>query len=303
MLDPLVSVVIGVRNGAGSLERTLRSVLDQEGVDLEVVVVDDGSDDGTEALLARLAAEEPRLRTLRLPGEGLTAALIAGCRLARGRYLARQDDGDISLPGRLARQVAALEADPGAVLCSCHTRLVVAEGATIALINPQPSELADGISRAPHHGSVMLRRQACEQVGGYRRCFHYAQDVDLWSRLAEIGDHLQIPEVLYEARIDPGSISGMRRREQDAFHQLIVQATRARRQGREEEPWLQQAETLSQRCRRSRGRSARRMAAGAYFIGASLFSDAPDLARTYLRRAVELDPLHWRARWKLARLR
>lgn len=303
MADPLVSVVMGVRNGGSALEPAVRSVLDQANVDLELVVVDDGSDDGSDAVLAALAAQDGRLRVLRRKGRGLTAALIEGCEEARGLFLARQDAGDLSLPGRLQRQLACLEADPSAVLCSTHSSLVVPEGTAIAINAPQESDLADGLSMTPQHGCVLMRREAYRQAGGYRRCFYYAQDLDLWSRLVEIGRHRVIPEVLYEARIDPGSISGMRRREQDAFHRLIVRAAQARREGRSEAPWLEQAEALSERCRRGLPRSARRKAAGAYFLGASLSEQEPALARRYLQQAVALDPLHWRARWKLARLR
>ncbi|MCS5698243.1 glycosyltransferase [Cyanobium sp. FGCU-52] len=303
MADPLVSVVMGVRNGGSALEPAVRSVLDQANVDLELVVVDDGSDDGSDAVLAALAAQDGRLRVLRRKGRGLTAALIEGCEEARGLFLARQDAGDLSLPGRLQRQLACLEADPSAVLCSTHSSLVVPEGTAIAINAPQESDLADGLSMTPQHGCVLMRREAYRHAGGYRRCFYYAQDLDLWSRLVEIGRHRVILEVLYEARIDPGSISGMRRREQDAFHRLIVRAAQARREGRSEAPWLDQAEALSERCRRGLPRSARRKAAGAYFLGASLSEQEPALARRYLQQAVALDPLHWRARWKLARLR
>jgi len=303
MADPLVSVVMGVRNGGADLEPAVSSVLDQENVDLELVVVDDGSDDGSDAVLAALAAHDGRLRVLRRTGRGLTAALIEGCAEARGRFLARQDAGDLSLPGRLQRQVACMEADPSAVLCSTHSSLVVPEGTAIAVNAPEESDLADGLAMTPQHGCVLMRREAYLRVGAYRRCFYFAQDLDLWSRLVEIGRHRVIPEILYEARIDPGSISGMRRREQDAFHRLIVQAAHARREGCSEAPWLERAEALSDRCRRGLPRSSRRKAAGAYFLGASLSDREPGLARRYLQQAVALDPLHWRARWKLARLR
>jgi len=75
----------------------------------------------------------------------------------------------------------------------------------------------------------MMRRSAYERAGGYRPMFYFAQDIDLWSRMVEFGSHLVVPEVLYEASLSPGSISGSRRREQEAFHALIVAATRARR--------------------------------------------------------------------------
>ncbi|MFM9101983.1 MAG: glycosyltransferase family 2 protein, partial [Cyanobium sp.] len=225
---------MGVRNGAACLEPTLASLREGQDLDLEIVVINDGSTDATAALLDSWAEREPRLRVLHREGRGLTRALIEGCALARGDFIARQDAGDRSLPGRLQRQLDALRQDPAACLCSTHVRLVVEEGVTAA-VNELPEEaLADGLTGPAIHGSVLMRRQAYERAGGYRAAFYFAQDLDLWSRMVELGPHRVVPEVLYEATLSPGSISGSRRLEQEAFHELIVGASRARRSGEPE---------------------------------------------------------------------
>jgi glycosyltransferase involved in cell wall biosynthesis len=298
---PTVSVVMGVRNGGDSLAATLASLSSQEGVSLEIIVVNDGSTDGTGAILEAHAAADPRLRVLERQGRGLTRSLIEGCQAARGPFIARQDAGDISLPGRLRRQLRCLEENPEASFCSTHSRQVVPEGATARVYAPEPWELADGLTGPASHGSVMMRRSAYERAGGYRPMFYFAQDIDLWSRMVELGSHLVVPEVLYEATLSPGSISGSRRREQEEFHGLIVAATRARRSGQEEAPWLAQAEALAERCRSSRP-DPRRQADGAYFIGACLAGEHPDVARRYLRQALTLNPWHVKARLRLATL-
>jgi len=301
--SPLVSVVMGVRNSADSLPSTLASLTDQLGVDFEIVVVNDGSSDATGEILADLAGQDARLRVVTRPGQGLTRSLIDGCAFARGTFIARQDaGGDRSLPGRLARQVLCLEEHPEASLCSSHARLVVPEGATAAINTVDETALADGLTGPAYHGSVMMRRSTYEQAGGYRAAFYYAQDIDLWSRMVELGPHLVVPEVLYEATLSPDSISGSRRQEQQQFHALIVGATEARRSGDSEQPWLAEAEALSERCRHA-PRNPLREAAGAYFIGACLLDEHPDLARSYLLQAVKLNPWHWKARLKLSRLR
>lgn len=299
--SPDVSVVIGVRNAAASIASTLASLTSQQQVILEIVVVDDGSSDGTAELLQRLAAAEPRLRLLRRPPRGLTAALIEGCAAARGRYLARQDAGDWSLPGRLARQLACLEADPQASLCSTHVRCTVEDDVTLELRRIPEERLQDGLTGPAIHGSVMIRRSAYLRVGGYRPMFYYAQDLDLWSRLVECGPHRVVPEVLYRAGWAADSISGSRRREQERYRSLIVAATAARRSGRSEAPWLRRAERLAAHCRQAPARP-RRLAEGHYFIGSCLLADHPELARRYLQTCLEHNPLHWRARLKLARL-
>jgi glycosyltransferase involved in cell wall biosynthesis len=302
--SPLVSVVMGVRNGGPELADTLESLTTQQGVDLEIIVINDGSIDGTAQLLADWSIRDPRLVVLQRSGRGLTASLIEGCQLARGTYLARQDSGDRSLPGRLAAQVACLKADPEASLCSTYVRLLVPEGATLTVNAPDEASLADGLTGPAHHGAVMMLRSVYEQVGGYRLAFHYAQDIDLWTRLVEFGRHRVVPHILYEATVAPGSISGSRRKEQEQFHSYIVNLTHARRQGLSESSWLAKAETLSDNCKNSPAKGRRQGAAnGAYFIAACLEKEHSQLAANYYRQALELNPLHIKARLKLFSLR
>src|SRR5947208_3071693 len=100
-----VSVVTAVYNGGRYLRPALASILEQDGVALELVVVDDGSTDDTAAILDELARRDERVRVLRQPNQGLTDALVRGCSEARGEFIARQDADDVSLPGRLAKEV------------------------------------------------------------------------------------------------------------------------------------------------------------------------------------------------------
>jgi glycosyltransferase involved in cell wall biosynthesis len=303
----MVSVVMAVRNGGPSLAATLHSVLSQEDVPLEFVVVDDGSSDHTPELLAQHATRDPRLHVITTAPRGLTQALISGCEAARGEWIARQDAGDQSLPGRLARQLALVKADPGAVLCSAAARFVApprpgagaGEPPLELFVSRIPEHrLQSGLEGPSHHGSVMFSREAYRQVGGYRAPFYCAQDIDLWSRLVELGCHRVHPEVLYQAGASPGSISGQQRREQLRFHALIRSASVARRRGFSETPWLAKAERLSARCRGGRA-GTRRQAGGAYFIAACLRGRHPQASRAYLREALRLDPLHLRARLRL----
>ena len=300
----MFSIVIPLYNKSHTIVNTLTTVLNQTYKDFEVVIVNDGSTDETADLLAEWSSKDSRFVVLERTGRGLTASLIEGCKAARGTYLARQDAGDCSLPGRLAAQVACLESDPGAVLCSTHVRLLVPEGATLTVNRPDEATLADGLTGPAHHGSVMMRRSAYEKAGGYRPAFHYAQDIDLWSRLVEIGRHRVVPQILYEATVAPGSISGSRRKEQEQFHSYIVSLTKARRLGKPEDPWLAKASALSDRCKKSPAKGHQRGAAnGAYFIAACIEQDHPHLAAKYLHQALAFNPLHLKARFKLSRLR
>jgi glycosyltransferase involved in cell wall biosynthesis len=299
--NPDVSVVMGVRNAADTIASTVASLTSQQGPSLELVIVDDGSTDSTGLILQDLAAQDHRIRVFRSPPRGLTVSLIDACAAAQGRYLARQDAGDWSLPGRFVKQVSSLESSSEAVICSSHVRCTVDADVTIAVNRIPPDKLQDGLTGPASHGSVMMRKSAYLEAGGYRPMFYFAQDIDLWSRLAELGRHLVVPEILYRSGASPGSISGSNRAEQMQFHRLIVACTKARRSGCSEAPFLLKAAQLSEHCKTLR-RNSKRIAAGNYFIASCLASDHPELARRYFKAALAENPLHLRARLKLLRL-
>src|SRR2546422_11093904 len=91
-----ISVVLGVYNGAALLNETIESVLRQEGVKLELIAIDDGSTDDTADILTGYAARDSRVKVIHQENQGLTRALIRGCWYARGKYIARQDAGEVS---------------------------------------------------------------------------------------------------------------------------------------------------------------------------------------------------------------
>jgi len=114
---PLVTAVVAAHDAARHIESALASLAAQTLDDLEVVVVDDGSTDGTASVVEHLARADARVRLVRLDrNRGQAAALNVGMTSARGRYLAILDADDEATPGRLAEQVAAFERDPGLVL-------------------------------------------------------------------------------------------------------------------------------------------------------------------------------------------
>src|SRR5450759_1549651 len=116
--NPEVSVVMSVYNGASHLAATLDSILSQEGVKFEFIVVNDGSSDKTGQILNDYAQRDSRVRIIHQENTGLTRALIRGCDAATGEFIARQDAGDASLPGRLARQLDVFRNNPHVVMTS-----------------------------------------------------------------------------------------------------------------------------------------------------------------------------------------
>lgn len=308
--SPEVSVVIGVYNAESCLRASLDSVLKQEGPTLECVVVDDGSTDGTSQLLAEYARFDVRMRVIRQQNLGLTRALIVGCASARAPLIARQDAGDISLPGRLRTQVDYLRSRPAAAVVVTGVREKLQDGYVVSTILPHGvgsnlGQQAHTRVSVPAHGCVLFRRAAYDAVGGYRAAFYYAQDCDLWQRLAEYGEIAGIEEVLYESSAEVGGISTSRTSIQMQFASLADRAAIARADGCGDNREVVRADRLRERV--LRGRSQRPPAygvAGAHFrLGAQLEALDPEAARRQYRQALSICPYYWRAWRQLARLR
>src|ERR1700690_1943654 len=113
-MKPCISVVMPVWNGETFLREAIDSILSQTFADFELIIVDDGSTDGTAKILA--SYPDARLRVFRLDHAGIVVALNFGAAQARGTWIARQDADDISWPGRLEAQWKALQLNPHAVL-------------------------------------------------------------------------------------------------------------------------------------------------------------------------------------------
>src|SRR5207237_10277673 len=130
---PRVSVLLPVWNGEAFLEQAMESILRQTLSSFELIVIDDGSTDRSAAIAEEFASRDPRMRVLRRPHEGLSAALNAGIAAARGEYVARMDADDISAPDRLRKQVAYLDAHPACVAVGAWSDVVDEAGRQIGL--------------------------------------------------------------------------------------------------------------------------------------------------------------------------
>lgn len=293
-----VSVVMSVYNGAPDLPRSVDSILSQEGVNLELIVVNDGSTDDSVEILQEYSSRDQRVRFINQENQGLTRALIAGCTAARGKYIARQDAGDVSLSGRLIKQLDCIRETSDTTFVSCGTRYVGPKGehlydvhqdtakATTNLLTLNPKEVIG----PSHHGSTLFSRSLYERVGGYRPAFYFAQDLDLWIRLAEQGRHVVIPEVLYEASVTVESISGRHRKQQIELTRMILKAAGLRRNGISEQQILKQAERIRPKDRHINGRLVR--ARAFYFIGSCLRRHNNPRASYYFRQALKSNPFH-----------
>ena len=215
MTTPAVSVLMGVWNGAPRVREAIESVLGQTLGDLELVVVDDGSTDATASILGSFG--DPRVRVTRQRRGGLTSALRSALGLARAPLLARLDADDVALPERLERQRDFLERHPEVGLLGTAAREVDGIGREVGVVRPPTEDAALRGALIRHnpfvHSSVMMRRSALEQAGGYDPSFPVAQDYDLWMRMSRVTRMANLPEALVVRRLLPGRISATREAE------------------------------------------------------------------------------------------
>jgi glycosyltransferase involved in cell wall biosynthesis len=182
---PLVSVILPTYNRAWSLRQAVDSVLAQEGVRFELIVVDDGSTDETQRLLADYG---DRIRSIRQENRGVSAARNRGISHCRGDLIALLDSDDQWLPGKLATQVAFFEDHPDALICQTE-EIWIRNGARV---NPKRrhKKPSGDIFEASCHlclvspSAVMMRRELFDRVGRFDETLPACEDYDLWLQVA-----------------------------------------------------------------------------------------------------------------------
>jgi glycosyltransferase involved in cell wall biosynthesis len=201
----LVSVLMPFRDASATIEQAAQSILAQQGVELELVAVDDGSRDDGPARLLALARRDARVVVVGSEGAGIASALTRGLAVARGEIIARMDADDVALPTRLAKERAALEGDERLGVVGSRVVLAgeIGEGMRLyvawqnGVLTPEDHARELFVESPLCHPSTMLRRRALVDAGGWRDVA-WAEDYDLWLRLDALGWHLaKVPEVLH----------------------------------------------------------------------------------------------------------
>lgn len=206
--SPKVSIVIPVYNGSDFLREAVDSALAQSWPNVEVIVVDDGSDDGgrTEEI-ARSYGE--RIRYFRKENGGVASALNRGIREMEGEYFSWLSHDDVYYPGKIQTQMDFVRKEGRDVILyadyDCidrHSRIL--RTVRIPFIEPRALRAAL-ITLYPVNGcTVLAPKSFLTAVGGFDERWKTTQDYDLWFRLAKHYDFLHIPEVLIQSRIHPG---------------------------------------------------------------------------------------------------
>ncbi len=206
-----ISVVIPAYNAAWSLADTLASVRAQTLSDFEVIIVDDGSTDGTAALIRRFAVRDPRIKVVRQRNVGLAAARNAGFRQARGDYVAFLDSDDIWHPDYLRIVSQALDETPEAPFAYAYsfrfdTQNRLIPGPEWPYVPRHDFQGLLSLNSVGNGSAAMFRRSALERVGGYdaslrARRAEGAEDWKMCLRMAAAAAPVLVPQVLVGYRL------------------------------------------------------------------------------------------------------
>ncbi len=213
VLDPAVTVLVPTCNRAPLLGAALHSILDQTFTDFEIIVVDDGSTDGTAEIVAAL--RDARVRYLHQPHAGIGATLNAGLRAGRGRYVARLDSDDLWSPELLSTLAPVLERRPDVGVVYGQGQAIDEHGRRLAQVQGTAGHFPGDSLRSLVWDDctcnvALLARRACfERVGLYDEALTGNEDWDMWLRVARDYEFAFVPRVLAYVRWHEGNFTGL----------------------------------------------------------------------------------------------
>ncbi len=228
---PLVSLIICCHNRAELLPRTMESAFTQSYRPTEIIVLDDGSEDGTAQLMASYG---DRIRYHRHQNQGIAAARSNACRMARGEYIAFLDDDDLIPPGRIGLLLEALQEHPQAVFAVGDLAVIDEQGnptgrrwlpegalgrSRTLFERGDEAVLWPHVPAAPH--TTLFRRSDGERIGWFDRQYRFAaEDKDFFARLGRLGAVVHVPEVVSLYRQGHSSLTNNSQR--TLYSQLLL---------------------------------------------------------------------------------
>ncbi len=210
-MTPRVSVLMTIYNPGPFLAPAIESLLAQTLKDFELIAVENGSRDGARDVVRRYAAD-PRVRLIEKDDNiGRVPALNLALREARADYVAILDADDIAHPERLEAEASLLDQSPGTILVGSHARLIGSDGGVTGTHTPDPDPWALrealAYSNPFAHSSIMYRRRAALECGGYDPRYPFANDLALTLALTEHGEPAMIDRLLTDVRYHSGNAS------------------------------------------------------------------------------------------------
>lgn len=207
---PALSVVMSVYNAERYVAQAVESILSQTFSDFEFLIINDGSTDGSFAILAAYAAQDPRIQLVNSPRLGIPQAKNRLLAEAQGEFVAVMDADDLALPNRFALQVDFLQARPDVVAVGGDHEFIDQKGRSLGWSDLPATDaeiqrlLLGGIALI-HHPCTLIRRAALSQIGGYNEEMVSSEDLDLWLRLGELGHLANLKTPVLRYRLHPNS--------------------------------------------------------------------------------------------------
>lgn len=213
---PTVSVMMTVYNAASYVETAVESILAQTHRDFELIVIDDGSVDGSRGILETLSRRDARIRLVSRANTGICQARNEALGLSRGEYVVVMDADDIASPQRIERQLAFMQAHPEVSVAGAWFDVIDAGGRYLTCLKPPLENEAIQQALLSGHTAIcqptsILRREALEAVGGFDESLDCAEDLDVYLKLGERGQLANIPEALVRYRMHAASTTARKR--------------------------------------------------------------------------------------------
>lgn len=239
MTTPTISVAMSVYNGERFLIEAIDSVLAQSFSDFEFLILDDGSQDGSRAIIETYAARDSRIRPIIRENRGLIASLNQLIEESQAPLIARMDADDICQPERFAKQIAFLAAHPDHGVVGCWTddidefgKRYPLEGRDHPLTHEEFLGAIEEGAPLLCHPAVIFRQDIVRSVGGYHAAFKHCEDMDLWLRLASVTRIANLPERLICYRHYASQVSSRHATEQQIGAAVALLAYKERQAGR-----------------------------------------------------------------------
>ena len=234
---PKMTVAMAAYNSIPYLAEAIESILAQTFTEFEFLIVNDGSTDGSGALIDAYASKDSRIRALHQDNRGFVASLNRMIDEAQSDWIARMDSDDIALPSRFAVQWDWLQANPDHGVLGTGIQEIDADGRLLDTYRPTPLTHGEMLGKAPtgpliHHFSAIMRRDVVLQVAGYHAAFKHCEDYDLWLRLLSVTKLANLPEKLMLYRRHEAQVTESHRAEQLMNAALAYEAFVERQEGR-----------------------------------------------------------------------
>lgn len=207
-MSELISVILPVYNGEKYLKEAIESILNQTYKDFEFIIINDGSKDSSLEIIREYEKKDERIVVVSRENKGLIATLNEGMERAKGKYIARMDQDDISLPERFERQIKVMK-NNNIMVCGTYTKVIDEDGKYIkdGIVPTQDDEIVKKLLECTNplfHPTVMFKK--FDNIF-YNEFAHNCEDYELWLKYTEIGKIENLPEYLLKYRIELSSIT------------------------------------------------------------------------------------------------